>query len=184
MAGPKKKADEEGRRIFFLDESGLYLQPLLTRVYSLRGLTPVLRAHKNRSKLSLISVISPDGQWEIARQNESFTTTGLIRFFTDLTGSFPGKWLVIWDNASIHKSQEFKDFLASEAGAHIDVEYLPPYAPELNPDEGIWAWLKRKLRNYAADTLGHLADILDKTIIELDSRTDVILACFKRAGLV
>ena len=144
----------------------------------------MLHAHKNRKKLSLISVVSPDGQWEIARQDESFTSTTFIQFLPDLAGGFPGKRLLIMDNASIHKSGEVKDFLASEAGAHIHIEYLPAYAPDLNPDEGIWSWIKRKLRNRAEDTLGHLASTLDRTIIELDSRTNVINACFRRAGMV
>src|SRR5581483_9188041 len=60
---------------------------------------------------------------------------------------------VIWDGAPIHRAQVVKDFLAHGGAARIWLEQLPAYAPELNPDEGIWNCLKRvELQTCAATT--------------------------------
>ena len=66
----------------------------------------------------------------------------------------PGKLLVIWDGAPIHRAQVVKDFLAQDGAARLWREQLPAYAPELNSDEGIGNRLKRvELPTCAATTL-------------------------------
>ncbi|TMC22418.1 MAG: hypothetical protein E6J34_06425 [Chloroflexi bacterium] len=60
----------------------------------------------------------------------------------------PGKILVIWDNASIHRCNVVKDWLTKGGNKRIHIERLPAYAPELNPQEGVWNLLKRvELKN-------------------------------------
>jgi transposase len=54
-----------------------------------------------------------------------------------------GKVVVIWDGSPIHKGQPIKDFLRRGAAKRLHLERLPGYAPDLNPDEGIWNYLKR-----------------------------------------
>ena len=49
---------------------------------------------------------------------------------------------MIWDNATIHRSDEVKAFLANGWATKIHLENFPAYAPELNPDEGVWQYLK------------------------------------------
>ena len=51
--------------------------------------------------------------------------------------------LVIWDGAPVHRSRAVKERLAQDAARRIQPEQLPGYAPELNPDEGVWRYLKR-----------------------------------------
>ena len=66
--------------------------------------------------------------------------------------------LVIWDGSPIHRRVEVKDFV-EEAGDHIHLESLPPYAPDLNPVESVWSHLKRSLANLAAGTITHMATL-------------------------
>ena len=64
--------------------------------------------------------------------------------------------LVVWDNGGIHRSVEVNTFLWLER-RRIEVRRFPPYAPELNPDEGIWDVLKNdKLANYCPTSLPEL----------------------------
>ena len=64
--------------------------------------------------------------------------------------------LVVWDNGGIHRSVEVNTFLWLNAG-EFEVRRFPPYAPELNPDEGIWDVLKNdKLANYCPTSLPEL----------------------------
>ena len=59
-----------------------------------------------------------------------------------LTREIAGSLLVIWDGAPIHRCQAVKDYLARGAAKRIHLEQLPAYAPELNPQEGVWNLLK------------------------------------------
>jgi len=64
--------------------------------------------------------------------------------------------LVIWDGSRPHRSRLVRDYLDSLNG-HIQIAFLPPYAPDLNPVEYLWAWLKRHaLANYCPNNLNEL----------------------------
>jgi len=100
-----------------------------------------------------------------------------VRFLTQLLRHLPGKLLVIWDGAPIHHGQPVKEFLASGAAKRLRLEQLPGYAPELNPDEGIWNYLKRvELRNLRCQDLAHLADELQLAVKRLRHRCAIIQA--------
>ena len=84
-------------------------------------------------------------------------TTGeaLVGFLRVLLRKIAGKLLVIWDGSPIHHGQAVKDFLSAGAAKRLHLERLPGYAPDLNPDEGIWNYLKRvELGNVCATDLG------------------------------
>src|SRR6266851_6589465 len=68
-----------------------------------------------------------------------------------------GNILLIWDGSPIHRAQEIKDFLKQGAAKRLQLEQLPGYAPDLNPDEGIRNYLKRvELANVCCADLGDL----------------------------
>jgi DDE superfamily endonuclease len=81
-----------------------------------------------------------------------------VRFLKHLMHQIPGKQLVIWDGSPMHRSREVKDFLASGASLRLQLEQLPGYAAELNPDEGIWKHLKCvELKNLCCQSLAQLS---------------------------
>ncbi|MDQ5853040.1 MAG: transposase [Chloroflexota bacterium] len=91
--------------------------------------------------------------------------------------------LVMWDSAPIHRAQRVKDFLAQGGTARIQLEQLPAYAPELNPDEGIWNYLKRvELRNLCRDDLAELRLELRLATARLRHKRSVLQGCFAGAG--
>jgi len=76
--------------------------------------------------------------------------------------------LVIWDGSPIYRSKEVRAFLANGAAKQIHLERLPAYAPDLNPDEATWQYLKRvELRNVCCFDLNHLHQQLDLAILRL-----------------
>jgi transposase len=133
----------EGRTIVWVDESAFYPLPAIVRTWAPRGVTPVLRAPLTRAHLSVISGITPAGQLLLQMRDRSLRGPDVVRFLHHLLRHIPGQLLVIWDGAPIHRAQVVKDFLAHGGAARIWLEQLPAYAPELNPDEGIWNLLKR-----------------------------------------
>ncbi len=60
------------------------------------------------------------------------------RFLRLLLRKIPGKLLVIWDGSPIHRAKVIKEFLAAGAAKRLHLERLPGYAPDLNPQEGVW----------------------------------------------
>lgn len=108
----------------------------------------------------------------------------MVAFLNRLLRHLPGPLLVLWDRASIHRSQAVKDFLAKLPRERLEVEFLPAYAPELNPEEGIWGSLKRvELKNVCSQSLSSLRHELRKATARLRQKVDVIFGCFQQTGL-
>jgi transposase len=97
----------------------------------------------------------------------------------------PSGLLVIWDGSPSHRCPAIKAFLASPAGQGVHLEQLPASAPELNPDEGVWNYLKRvELKNVIWQHLGQLSYELGKAIKRLRQKPHIIRPCIALAGLV
>jgi transposase len=140
-----------------VDQSGFYLLPCVVRTYAPVGKTPVLQEELSRDHLSVISAISLEGKLYMMEQERSFKGEDVVRFLRHLMRQVSGKLLIIWDGSPIHRAQAVKEFLASGASLRLKLEQLPGYAPDLNPDEGIWKHLKRvELKNLCCQSLSEL----------------------------
>jgi transposase len=168
----------------FVDQSGFYLLPTVVRTYAPVGQTPILHEHLSRDHLSVISAITMEGKLLMMEQERSFKSQDVVRFLRHLLGQIPGKLLVIWDGSPIHRSRAVKDFLASGASSRLKLEQLPAgYAPDLNPDEGIWKHLKYvELKNVCCQSLAELKLELRKAKERLRHKSDVILGCIRQPG--
>jgi transposase len=168
----------------FVDEAGFYLLPAAVRTYAPKGHTPILRVPLTWDHLSVISAITLDGRLLMMTQKVAFNGTTLVRFLNHLLRHIQGKLLIIWDGLPAHRGQAVKDFLRQGAAQRIHLERLPGYAPDLNPDEGIWRYLKQvEMKNLCCHNLDELHDELRKATARLRHKTDVILACFSQAHL-
>ncbi len=101
------------------------------------GRTPVIRRKLSRERLSAISAVSMTGELYLAAQGHSYKGADIISFLEQLLEEIEGSLLVIWDGAPVHRSRAVKEWLARGAARRIQLEQLPGYAPELNPDEGV-----------------------------------------------
>ena len=117
-----------------MDESAFYPLPVVVRTWAPRSQTPILLAVLTRDHLSVIGGITPAGQLLLQIRARSLHGPDVVRFLQHLLRHIPGKLLVVWDGAPIHRTQVVKDFLAQGGAARIWLEQLPAYAPELNPD--------------------------------------------------
>jgi transposase len=139
----------------------------------------------SREHLSAISGITEKGKLYIQLRDKSFKGPDVVIFLQHLLKHIPGKIMVIWDGASIHRSKEIKKFLSSGGSERIHLERLPSYSPDLNPDEGVWQYLKCVcLKNVCCLNLNHLKQELKKAIRTLRSRKHIISGCFRRIGKV
>lgn len=116
-------------------------------------------------------------------QERSFKGEDVVRFLKHVLRQIPGKLLIIWDGSQIHRSKAVKKFLANGAASRIQLEQLPGYAPDLNPDEGIWNQLKcTELKNVCCQDLQELKVELRKAKERLRHKKDVILGCIREPG--
>ncbi len=107
-----------------------------------------------------MSGITLKGKLYMIEQEKAFKGEDVVRFLKHLMHlmrRIPGKLLVIWDGSPIHRSRAIKDFLANGAARRLQLEQLPGYAPDLNPDEGIWRHLKCvEMKNLCCQSLAEL----------------------------
>ena len=166
-----------------MDESAFYLLPMAVQTWAPCGQTPVLHVPLTRDHLATISAITPDGQLFFQMQAHTSTSADVIALLQGLLDSIVGPLVVIWDGAPIHRSKALRTWLAEGAAQRLHLERLPGYAPQLNPDAGIWQWLKRwDLRNLCGRDLAHLEQDLLNAYARLHQRPDVIRSCFPMAG--
>lgn len=153
------------------------------RTYAPRGETPVLRLPLTRDHLSAISGLTLGGRLLLQVRPYSLRGPDVVEFLRLLLRQVPGKLLVVWDGSPIHRGQAVRDFLARGAARRLQLEALPGYAPELNPDEGIWQYLKRvELRNVRCQDLAHLEDELQRAVRRLRRKRPVLHACLRQVG--
>lgn len=91
---------------------------------------------------------------------------------------------MIWDGSPIHRSRAVKAVL-EQAGGRIWLKRLPGYAPDLNPDEGVWQHLKNvQLANVCSPDLATHRQALRNAIRRFKHcQAQLIPACFTNAGL-
>jgi transposase len=183
LARSSSKAQSERRTILWVDESAFYPLAGVVRTYAPCGETPLLHAPLTHDHLSAISALTHDGRLLLAVQERPFCGPDIVRFLQHLLRHVPGKLLVIWDGAPIHRAQVVKDFLAQGAAARLHLEQLPGYAPELNPDEGIWHYLKHvELRNVCCDDLPELRLELRLAVQRLRHKRHALHGCIAQCG--
>jgi transposase len=168
----------------FIDEAGFYLLPAAVATYAPIGETPVLREFVTRDHLSVISAVTSEGLLRMRVHEEAITGVHVARFLQYLGHCLPGdRFWIFWDRASIHRGEAVKQFLATASGKRFRVTWLPGYAPELNPDEGVWNQLKNhELANVSCLDLRELRVELRAGIRRLQRQPAIVRGFFKEAG--
>jgi transposase len=152
------------------------------RTYAPIGQPPILYETLSRDHRSLIGAITPTGQLSTHGQDRAFTSADVVGFLKHVHRQIGTKLLVVWDGAPIHYG-EVKTFLAQGAATDIHIARLPGYAPDLNPIEGIWQYLKHvELKNVCCHDLAELKQELRKAIARLRHKPHVIDGCIRQVG--
>jgi transposase len=116
----------------------------------------MLREWWTRDHLSASSAISPQGKLYFHCQDHASNSGDVGAFLEHILREVSTRMVVIWDGAPMHRSRLIQAFLANGAAQRLHLERLPAYAPELNPDEGIWQQLKGvELRNVCCGDMPH-----------------------------
>lgn len=107
----------------------------------------------------------------------------VIEFLRALKAHIKHKLLVIWDGLSAHRSRLVRSYLEALNGA-IQVEPLPGYAPELNPTEYVWGYLKQhELANFCPANLYELSSFARNRLKSMQRRPTLVAAFWRQAEL-
>ena len=167
----------------FLDESGFSLLPTMPKTWAPRGETPILRHRMSWPKLSVIAAVSPNPHIWLHQVRGSVKSAEVIRFVRYLLRVCRRPLMLFCDGLGAHWSRRTRTALA-RYGNRLSVHRLPPYAPELNPAEGLYAHLKgHALRGYAAPDLTALQSALRGAVRKAQHRPALIRSFFHRTPL-
>ena len=182
LAGHYKKAHNEGRTLVFIDESGLSQKPHRCRSWAPRGETPVLQFNFNWQKLSVAAGLTLRNFY-FRLYPGAIGQVEVIDFLKALVRHIDQPLLIVWDRLPAHRSRLVREFIELSEG-HIVTEYLPPYAPELNPVEYIWSyWKQHELPNVCPKDYGELSRRARQALRRMRRKPRLITAFWKQSSL-
>lgn len=138
------RARQAEGKVYWLDESGVRGDDVRGRSYAPCGQTPEVRPCQKRASVGVISAVTNEGELRWMVLNGALTAVVLIMFLQRLIRDAGCKVFLIMDRLPVHRAAAVKAWLAQHR-SQIKVYYLPPYSPELNPDEGINGDIKRSV---------------------------------------
>lgn len=159
----------------------------MAKTWSPQGCTPVhYHRQRRRDKVSVISGISvsPKQQRLGLYYQLYFDNIGqeeVCLFLRGLLRHLRGPVIVLLDNSSTHQGQRLQQLLRQHSRLHI--EHFPSYAPELNPDEGVWSLAKPALANGCPTDLEELVEDVIDSINTIRSSTQKLRGCIVQSEL-
>jgi len=184
-----KDADQRGAYLVFIDESGFLLSPYIRRTFAPRGKTPIIKASDPHGRISAISAlaISPKQKrlsfyYGLLSNNANYRSDSVIQFVDKVRQRISGPIIILWDAIPIHCSKATDQYL--EQHDNVVVEQFPSYAPELNPVDKVWLYIKYgRLPNYVPSTVDELRVRLIDEFNALRNEQHVLASCVRRSGL-
>ena len=145
----RKDATAQGASIFFADESSIRTDFHAGTTWAPIGQTPVVESTGERKSIMMVSAVSPRGELRFHIHEGSFKGEHFIDFCKQLIKDSSENIFLIVDGSPVHKAGNVKEFVQSTEG-RLQLFFLPPYSPDLNPDEWVW-------KNVKHDAIGRTA---------------------------
>ena len=157
----RARAKRENAEIFFEDESGVRSDFHSGTTWAPKGQTPVVRATGQRFSLNMISAISARGELRFMVVRGGVGAGVFITFLKRLVHGQSRPIYLIVDGHPSHRAKKVKSYVESLQGK-LRLFFLPPYSPELNPDELVWNDVKN---NGVSRTLVHGPENLLRAVV-------------------
>jgi transposase len=154
----------------------------VTRTWGLRGHTPVIQQSFTWKQMPAIAGLS-GWRFYFRFVDGAVKSEQIIEFLAALKRQIQQELLIVWDGVGAHKSRRVRDWLEQKNG-RIAITFLPPYAPELNPVEAIWAYLKKhEIANLCPTHLAEVSDFARRRLKSMQRRPKLIRAFWQQAEL-
>jgi transposase len=163
------------------------LQPVVRRTWAPKGRTPIQYSWDRRDRISAISAVTVSPQRRrlglyFALQEHNIRTPEVESFVADLLEHLPHGLITILDRSQPHRSAARR--LLERFPRRLRIEWLPPYAPELNPDEQIWTRTKyTDLANFIPENVTELGQAIEASLQETKTHQPLLRSFFHHANL-
>ena len=166
----------------FLDECGFSFTEKLATTWAPLGCPPVIRRVKRQRRV-LSSVVALTLRGKIYKRHfrGAIRAAQIVVALQHVRRLMGTGFILIWDRLSAHRAQPVRDYL--QVHPEIRVEWLPPYAPDINPEEFCHGTVKQHLRNMTCDSVEAMQQHVDQQFARLRHRRDMILGFFHHAQL-
>lgn len=152
---------KENRAIlYFEDESGVSMAPVIGKTWAPKGQTPIVRVTGKRGGITAMSAISPSGKLRFRLEDRRINSDIMIGFIKQIMHTHKRRKIaLVMDRASCHISKKLLAYV--ESTYNLKLFHIPPRSPELNPDEKVWRHLKHvELKNHQAQNKDQLRNIV------------------------
>jgi transposase len=165
--------------IYFGDEAGLRSDHHAGRTWGVRGKTPVIKATGARFSVNMISAVSPLGNLRFMVVEGTVNAGRFIEFLRRLIHNRKRPVYLIVDGHPAHKARKVKEFVASMSD-RLQLFCLPPYSPELNPDELVWNYAKNhRVGRMTPLSKAEMKAAVVGTLRSLQKRKDLVRSMFR-----
>jgi transposase len=139
-----KEETDKKEPIYFVDSVHPQYQTHLTYGWILKGERKLVPTTARQPRLNFMGGICLDNHHILYQQADTVDVDSIAGFLCHLRKHHPGKYKIhiIWDNAGYHSDLALQEFAKNLA---IELHYLPPYSPNLNPIERLWKMMKEKV---------------------------------------
>jgi transposase len=172
-----RRAKREDAVIFFSDEAGIRSDHHAGTSWAPVGETPIVQATGARFSLNMLSAVNAQGMFRFMTVEGSVNATVFREFLKRLIAGMKRKIFLIVDGHPMHKAKLVQRFV-EENSAAIELFFLPPYAPELNPDELAWAHIKAKVAKATAQTKEELKKSVERVMHRLQKLPQIVAGFF------
>lgn len=163
------------------------LQPSRRRTWAPCGETPVQYAWDRRDRLSAVSAITVSPRRRklglyFRIQPHNVCAEDLVAFVRQLHRHVTGPIILVWDRSGPHRKAA--RLLQQDKPSWLRIEWLPAYAPDLNPTEQCWNHAKTSdLGNFLPDDVDHLRQAVRDSFSSQRNNQDLLRSYFKTAKL-
>lgn len=176
-------AKAAGGSIFFCDEASIRTDYHSGTTWAPVGQTPIVRGTGERKSVNMISAISTRGKLHFSFLDGNLNSALFIDYLKNLMHDVPGPIFLVVDGYPSHKSKETLEFVKSTEG-RLNLFFLPPYSPELNPDEWVWKSIKYdRVGKMASRSVVEMRAGIEKAVDRLQSATNIVLGIFRDPDL-
>jgi transposase len=174
----RRAARKAGATVFFADESGIRSDYHTGTTWSPRGQTPIVKATGARYSVTMLSAVSPKGEFRFM-VHEGTVTARVFRDFLArlLVGQTRPVYLIV-DGHPTHKAKLVRDFVGRQKG-RLKLFMLPPYSPELNPDELVWKHIKQRVAKAVATTKEEMKQQVQRALRALQYAPHIVAGFFR-----
>jgi transposase len=172
------RAKKEGALIFFADEAGVRSDHHAGTTWAPVGQTPVVKATGARFGFNMLSAVNALGHFRFMTVDGTVNATVFREFLKRLLVGMDRKIFLIVDGHPAHKAALVRRFVAENA-SRIELFFLPPYSPELNPDELVWNNVKSRVAKLGSQTKEELKANVHRALRRLQFLPDLVAGFFQ-----